>query len=432
MRTNLTPEQCSDPRLAAVEGNLRACVHCGICTATCPTYLLTGDERDGPRGRIVMMQRMLEADAVPSPETVRHLDRCLSCLGCRTACPSSVDYARLIDTARVHIHTHYRRPWYQRAQRFLIANVMTRPRRMGIAVALAQIFAPLSTRLPGRWGVMARKACAMQKAHIQRGKGTDTTDAKPKPRIGLMPGCVQQSLAPEIDEAAGRVLRRRDMDLVPLAGAGCCGALPYHLGQLEDAKAWGRRAIAAFESMDHVEAVTITATGCAAHLADYAHLFADEPGYRERAKNFAAKVRDFAELAVPRPAEARKGSRLALHIPCSQQHGLRRATSETALIAAGFAIAAIPDGHLCCGSAGSYALLEPEMADALRRNKLDAIAGLRADAVASANIGCLVHLAGPDAPPLVHPAELIDWAEGGPCPRAIRDRKVAVATQRTG
>ena len=414
MRTDLKSHQLSDPHLAAVERNLRACVHCGICTATCPTYLLTGDERDGPRGRIVMMQRMLEDGGEPSAETVHHVDRCLSCLGCRTACPSSVDYRRLVDHARAHIEETYQRPLYDRALRAGIALVMARPELVKLGLGLARIFAPIATRLPGSLGAMAKKAIRTPRTeeedplHIGAGR-----------RVALMPGCVQQALAPSIDRAAARVLERRGIALSNLKGAGCCGALAHHLGRREEAKRWARRNIVAFEKASGAEAILVTATGCAAHLVDYPELFCDEPDWRARAEAFAAKVKDFSELATPRTGGTPHALRIAHHVPCSLQHGLRRGDQGRALRAAGYKVVEIPESHICCGSAGSYSLLQPGMATALRQRKLDAIATLGVDAIASANIGCLSHLAGDNAPPVVHPAELIDWAEGGPRPATL-------------
>src|SRR5271155_3415663 len=217
MRTELSPDRLADPHIAAVERNLRACVHCGICTATCPTYLLTGDERDGPHGRIVMIQRMLEQDGAPTAETVHHIDRCLSCLGCRTDCPSSVDYARLVVQARAHIHQTYRRPLRERALRAGIAFVMARPKLVKFGMRLARTFAPIATRLPGALGAMAKKA-------VRPAEDTALPHVTGSRRVALMQGCVQQALAPSIDQAAVRVLARRDIAAVPLAGAGCCGA----------------------------------------------------------------------------------------------------------------------------------------------------------------------------------------------------------------
>ncbi|HEX4861015.1 MAG TPA: glycolate oxidase subunit GlcF [Rhizomicrobium sp.] len=412
MRTNFTPSQLTDPHLAEAERSLRTCVHCGICTATCPTYVLLGDERDGPRGRIVMIQHMLEENTAPTPETVRHIDRCLSCLACRTSCPSSVDYARLVDTARVHIQTRYRRPVGDRLMRWLIAKVMTRPGLVRVGLGLA----PLGRILPGRLGVMARLGT---KAKRRAAHAPPPEVATGDRRIALMPGCVQEALAPGIDEAMARVLARRDIALVPLAGAGCCGSLVHHLGRSEEAKAFARRAIQAFEASG-CDGVLITATGCSAHLKDLAHLFADEPAWAPRAASFAAKALDPLELVEARGTAPRR-LRVAWQAPCSLQNGLKLADKGRKLLAdCGYEVADIPEGHLCCGSAGSYSILQPEIADALRTRKLGNIAGLAPDIVATANIGCLHHLAGPGAPPMVHWAELVDWADGGAEPGRLR------------
>jgi glycolate oxidase iron-sulfur subunit len=415
MRTNFSPTQLADPHLADAEKNLRACVHCGICTATCPTYVLLGDERDGPRGRIVMMQNMLESRDAPTPETVHHLDRCLSCLGCRTACPSGVDYPRLIDAARAHVETHYARSWSERALRWLIANVLTHPARARTMLLLAKFSAPLHFLLPARLRVMARKGAAMKIGHAS----SPVEILSGAKRIALMPGCVQKTLAPEIDEAVARLLARRGFSLVPLEGAGCCGSLVHHLGREDDSKKWAMRAIESFERAgDDFEAILITATGCSSHLKDIGHLFAGDAQWQPRAARFAAKVKDFSEITAPRGAENPKRLRVAYHAPCSLQHGLRLSgANETLLTAGGFEVAAILEGHLCCGSAGSYSILQPELADALRTRKLANIATVEPDVIATANIGCLEHLSG--GTPIVHVAELLDWAEGGPKPAAL-------------
>ena len=418
MRTHFTPLQLGDPHLAQVEANLRACVHCGICTATCPTYVLTGDERDGPRGRIVMMQAMLERGGAPTAETVHHIDRCLSCLGCRTACPSSVDYARLVDAARAHIETHYRRPLADRLLRAFVANVATHPARMRVGLALARAFAPLAWTMPGRFGHLARMGRAAKVAKRRR----LTVRGEYKSRVALMPGCAQAALAPNIDEAVTRVLARRGVEAVPLAGAGCCGALSFHLGRSDEAKRWAKRAIESFERADArrgFDAVLIGATGCAAHLKDYANLFVDEPEWRMRAARFAARVRDFSELAEPKQASPPQRLRVAYHAACSLQHGMKIAGAGEALVAAaGHEALTVPEGHLCCGAAGSYAILQPELSGQLRARKAGNIATLEADVVVSGNIGCIVHLSGPEAPPVLHLAELLDWSEGGPSPAA--------------
>ncbi len=417
MRTNFSAEQLAHRDLAAAEENLRACVHCGICTATCPTYLVLGDERDGPRGRIVLMQNMLEEGGAPTAETVRHIDRCLSCLGCRTACPSGVDYARLIDAARVHIATNHVRPWRERALLTLVARVLTRPRWTRVGVSLAQLLAPIAKRLPGRLGAAARLALRAQPCPAN----AVTPHSDQPRRVALMPGCVQQVLAPSIDSAAARVLERRGIGAEALVGAGCCGALAHHLGRKADAQRWAKRMITACEKTgDAFEAVVSTASGCTSHLRDYGHLFPDDSGWRNRAEAFAAKVRDFTELATPGPAAHERRPRCVWHPPCSLTHGLRLAGApEAALGAAGFEVTTVPESHICCGSAGSYSLLQPEIAGALRARKLDHARPLLPDVIVSCNIGCITHLSGADAPPVIHLAEAIDWAEGGPVPAAL-------------
>ncbi|MEI9997005.1 MAG: glycolate oxidase subunit GlcF [Rhizomicrobium sp.] len=420
MRTAFTPTQLTDPHLVEAEKNLRACVHCGICTATCPTYVLLGDERDGPRGRIVLMQNMLEKGGAPDSETVLHVDRCLSCLACRTACPSGVDYARLVDEARSHIQTHYRRPLGDKLLRWLIATVLPRPALVRFGLFAARLMGPLAALLPGRLRVMVQKGAA---APLQGPLSPPRAILPNAKRIALMPGCAQAALAPEIDAAAARVLARRGYELVPLEGAGCCGALLHHLGRSEDAKNWARRAIEAFErggGAETFDGVLITATGCSSHLKDLTPLFLDDPLWLPRARAFAATCRDFLDLATAGPPAAPRHLRVAWHAACSLQNGLKLAgKAEALLAAAGFEVAAIPEGHLCCGSAGSYAILQPQIAQALRARKLANIAPLGADIVASSNIGCLNHLAGPGVPPLVHLAELLDWSEGGPLPVAL-------------
>lgn len=433
MRTNFSAAQLAAPQIADAEKSLRACMHCGICTATCPTYVLLGDERDSPRGRIVMMQRMLEDGGTPSAETVLHVDRCLSCLACRTACPSSVDYARLVDSARVHIEEHYRRPTSDKLLRWLIATVMTRPALVSLSLLAARIFAPVARKLPGRLKTMAQTGLAIDRSSLPRVPANPAAGAK---RIALMPGCVQAAIAPEIDAAAARVLARRGFALVPLEGAGCCGSLAHHLGRERDAKAWGRRAIEAFEranEADAFEAVTITATGCGAHLKDIAQLFKGDPEWEPRARAFAAKFRDFSELASPRQSWPPQQLRVAYHAACSAQNGLSlQGRPELLLKAAGFEVLAVPEGHLCCGAGGAYSILQPEIAGQLRARKLGNIASLEPDVIATGNVGCLNHLSGFDAPPIVHYAELLDWVEGGVKPKALLRRAPMAQVAATG
>ena len=428
MRTNFGSEQLSDPHLLEAERALRTCVHCGFCTAACPTYVLLGDERDSPRGRIMLMQQMLEGGAAPNAETVLHLDRCLSCLGCRSACPSGVDYAALIDQSRVHIEKTYRRPLRERLFRNFILFVLTHPALFAFMSAFARIFATFAKHLPNRIGAMSRKAqrrnhsmsfpAGLLSERRRAGGAPGDRGRMVGRRILLLPGCVQRALAPEIDAAATRVLTRQGKRVESLRETGCCGALAFHLGKAVVAKQQARAIIGACEAAEkrgRVDEVLISASGCAAFLKDYGQLFAGEPEWQTRAKKIASKARDFVELAAPaksRSAEAASAPVIAYHPPCSLQHGQRiSGRGEALLRAAGFRLAAIPDAHLCCGSAGSYSLLQPEIAERLRQKKLADIRSTGAAAIVSDNIGCLSHLAG-DLP-AIHIAELLDRFQTG-------------------
>lgn len=411
MRANFTAEQIADPQLGPAAQAVRSCVHCGICTATCPTYVMLGDERDSPRGRIVMMQKMLEDGGAPSRETVHHIDRCLSCLNCKTACPSSVDYRRLVDQARAHIQDHYRRPLGDRLLRWMIAQVMTRPRFLRIALLLAKLGAPVAKHLPGRLGAMVAIG-----ARAKLSGPEPYVFPKPdviKQRIAIMPGCAQAALAPQIDAAVARVLARRGIELVPLEGAGCCGALPHHMGRDADARAFAKRAITAWEQ-GRYDGVLITATGCSSQLKDYVHQFAGDPVWEARAQKFAASARDFAELCTPLTSQPPHALRVAYHPACSLQNSLKlNGVSEALLRAAGFTLTPFLEAHLCCGSAGTYSILQPELAGDLRQRKLDHIQAAQPDVIVSGNIGCLQHLAAGAglAQPILHIAELLDYAE---------------------
>ena len=413
MRYNFTAEQIADPQVGPAAKAVRSCVHCGICTATCPTYVVLGDERDSPRGRIVLMKEMLEKGGAPSPETVHHIDRCLSCLNCKTACPSSVDYRRLVDQSRAHIQEHYQRPLGDRLLRWTIAQVMTRPKLVRIGLLLSKLGAPFAKLLPGRLGAMATIGAA---AHPHGPEPHNfPTPAVVKQRIAIMPGCAQAALAPQIDGAVGRVLARRGIQLVAMEGAGCCGALPHHMGREEDSKAWAKRAIEAWERGAY-DGVLITATGCSAQLKDYAHQFAGDPVWEPRAAKFAAASRDFADLCTPLAATPPQALRVAYHPACTLQNSLKlNGVGEELLAAAGFIVTPFGEAHLCCGSAGTYSILQPELSGKLRQRKLGNILASDPDVIVSGNIGCLQHLAAGEGltQPILHIAELLDYAESG-------------------
>lgn len=419
MRTDFPAERLQLPNIARVERNLRACVHCGICTASCPTYLLTGDERDSPRGRIILIKEMLETGAPPGDETVHHLDRCLSCLSCRSACPSNVDYRQLIDEARIHINKTFRRkPGEQLLRRFIL-ETLSRPALFRSGAQLARLLRPIARTLPGRLGqIVAKGARALpprQKLSVPE---------QVQREVALLPGCVQAAMAPNIDAAAARVLSRRGIRLVQLEDAGCCGALAHHLGEARAAHGWARSVLDAFDAAGGVQrfdGVLMTASGCAAHLGEYADLFdADDPLFA-RAQTFSRALADLTQLVSPRAVVTPKVLRVAMHRPCSLIHGLRRRQGGAILLAAaGHEVVEIAEADICCGSAGSYSLLQPELSGQLRARKRAHIARTGAQVVVSSNIGCIDQLADPDGPAVLHWIELLDWSEGGPMPDALR------------
>jgi glycolate oxidase iron-sulfur subunit len=432
MQTDFSLAQLADPDIAASEKILRACVHCGFCTATCPTYVLLGDELDSPRGRLYLIKNMLEEGGpngakTIGAETVKHIDRCLSCLGCMTTCPSGVNYMHLVDHGRRHIEAHYRRPWPERLLRRLLGLVLTRPALLRAALQGARLAKPFAGLMPKR----LRPLVALAPRAVPAASAMDRPQIFPaegerRMRVALLPGCAQQVLAPEINEATIRLLTRHGCEVVVAPGSGCCGALVHHLGDEAAALAFARANIAAWESLripDELDAIVVNASGCGTMLKDYGFLLRTDPHDAEKAARISALARDITELMAelglllsgPIPP-----LRVAYHSACSLQHGqgVDRAP-RSLLAAAGFEVAEVPEGHLCCGSAGTYNLLQPELAAALRERKLANIALTGADLVAAGNIGCITQLAG-DAPlPVVHTALLLDWATGGPMPRGL-------------
>ena len=434
MRTEFTLAQLADPDIAASNKILRACVHCGFCTATCPTYVLLGDELDSPRGRIYLIKNMLEGSEPVGAESVKHIDRCLSCLACMTTCPSGVNYMHLVDHGRRHIEQHYRRPWTERLLRRTLGRVLTQPPLMRIALQAARLAKPFAALLPPRLRPMVELAPSA----IPAPSPSDRPQVFPaegarRMRVALLPGCAQQVLAPEINEATIRLLTRHGAEVVVAAGSGCCGALLHHLGDEQPALALTRANIDAWERVREaaggLDAVVANASGCGTMLKDYGFLLRTDPAYAEKAARIAALSRDVseivAELGLENPSNVPR-LRVAYHSACSLQHGQKIDREPKALLAAaGFDVVDVPEGHLCCGSAGTYNLLQPELAAALRERKLANIALTRADIVAAGNIGCVTQLAS-DAPlPVVHTVELLDWATGGPMPKALTRRASA-------
>lgn len=422
MRTRFSPSQLDDPMLAAAERELRKCVHCGICTATCPTYTLLGDELDGPRGRIQLIQGMLESDAAPSATVVKHIDRCLSCLACVSACPSGVDYPRLIDEARAHIEDTYRRPWHEAFTRRLLGFVLPRRRLLRVALSAGRAAESFSALMPRALRSMIKAAGKLPAAERRRELAKSyAAQGSPRLRVALHAGCVQEVIAPVITASAVRVLTRFGAEVVMVEGAGCCGALNHHLGQTD---AFEARASELVEDIakqgSTLDAVVTTTSGCGAVMRDYGFLLRNED-----AKAVASRVRDIGDVLFDLPLERRGDAprlRVAYHAPCSLTHGMRSGGGVPQLLTKlGFSVV-VPSDTNCCGSAGVYNVLQPEIAGVLQERKAAALSALKADVIVTGNIGCLTQIASAVGVPVIHVVELVDWATGGPMPQALQRR----------
>lgn len=425
MQTSFTLAQLADSDTKEANKILRTCVHCGFCNATCPTYALLGDELDGPRGRIYLIKDMLENDRKPTERVVRHIDRCLSCLACMTTCPSGVNYMHLVDQARHRIEAQYRRPMVERVLRGFLATILPRPALFRLALTGASLARPLRSLLPGRLKAMLDLAPAQvpPPSSLYRARFFPAEGAR-KRRVALLTVCAQQVLAPRIDEATVRLLTRHGCEVVIAPGAGCCGSLTHHMGR--DSRAMMKANIDAWiGEIDRggLDAVVINVSGCGVTVKDYGYTFRDDPAYAEKAARISGLAKDvsefIAELGLAAPSQA-TGQRVAYHAACSLQHGQRILVEPKALLAqAGFTVLEVPEGHLCCGSAGTYNMLQPELAASLRARKLRNIESVAPDIIAAGNIGCITQIAGASALPVVHTVELLDWATGGPRPAAL-------------
>jgi glycolate oxidase iron-sulfur subunit len=426
MQTNFTPAQLRDPRISEANAILQTCVHYGFCTNTCPTYVLTRDENESPRGRIDLIRAMLEKVGSPDPNTVRHLDSCLSCLSCMTTCAVKVDYVHLIDRARAHIESNFRRPLAERVVRALLARVLPHPRVFGAAMTLGRLARPLRALLPRRWRTMLEMipphvAPDVLAPQVFRAEGAG------RKRVALLAGCAQQALNSDINAATIRLLRRHGCEVVIAAGSGCCGSLNLHMGREKEARAFARRNIRAWEKVREggLDALIINASGCGTTVKDYGHLFTCEPGMVRQAVEIAALARDVCEFlwafGLCKASAGVPAYRVAYHDPCSMQHVQKVVEQPRALLrAAGFEVVDVPERHFCCGSAGTYNLLQPEMAKALGERKAAHIRSSDPDIVATGNIGCMTQLSHYLGRPIVHTVELVDWATGGPKPPALQ------------
>jgi len=424
MQTSFTPAQLADPEMASSEAVIRKCVHCGFCLATCPTYVLLGDELDSPRGRIYLMKEMLEHEAEPTAEVVKHIDRCLSCLSCMTTCPSGVDYGRLVDHARAYIEDRYRRPWRERMLRGLLARVLPHPGRFRLALALARLARPARPLFgSGPLGAMLElaPARAAPEPRIER-QGPPS----PKGRIALLQGCAEPVLRPEVREATVRLLHRAGYEVVFAPGERCCGALVHHMGRKDEGLEAARCNVDAWTGEIEgggLEAIVVTASGCGATIKDYGFMLRGDPAYAAKAARVSALARDVSELlsAVDLPPMAAPSPLVvAYHPACSLQHGQRVTEAPRRLLeAAGFTVRTPADAHLCCGSAGTYNLLQPQIAGQLGERKVETLERLAPDVIATGNIGCAVQIGVRTTTPVVHVVELLNWASGGPEPPAL-------------
>ncbi len=438
MQTLFTEEQLEDSEMAVSEKILRTCVHCGFCTATCPTYLLEGDELDSPRGRIYLIKEMFEQGKPASAEIVKHIDRCLSCLSCMTTCPSGVNYMHLVDHARAHIEETFRRPLGDRAIRAMLAGILPYPRRFALALSAAAILKPLAARLlpqlasrestktPTPFDRLAAMAELAPRAVAWRERGTARVFAaqgEKRGRVALLTGCAQPVLNPATNAAAIRLLTRNGIEVVLVEGEGCCGALVHHMGRKDQALRFARANVDAWSKAaadGSLDAILITASGCGTTIKDYGFMLRDDTAYAKKAAKISRLAKDISEYLAgldlpvpPRPS----GMTVAYHAACSLQHGQQITDLPKHLLrVAGFRVRDVPEGHICCGSAGTYNIMQPFFARRLRQRKLANIEMLRPDIIATGNIGCMTQLAGGTDLPVVHTVELIDWAMGGPKP----------------
>lgn len=408
MQTHFTEEDLKKPHIREADRVLRTCVHCGFCNATCPTYQLLGDERDGPRGRIYLMKEMLEApegaDKV-TEETRLHLDRCLTCRNCETTCPSGVEYHKLLDIGRAEIERRVPRKPAERAQRYVLRKMLVEPKRFQALLKLGQTFRPL---VPG---ALKEK---LPPAPVDAGQRPD--GRQHARQMLILEGCVQPGLSPNTNAATARVLDRLGIGLTPVAEAGCCGAVDFHLNAQEDGRARARANIDAW--WPHLEAgaeaIVQTASGCGAFVKEYVDILKDDPAYAEKAARVSELAKDLVEVLRDEALddlEVKQGRRLAFHCPCTLQHAQKLGGAvEGVLTRLGFSLTPVADAHLCCGSAGTYSITQPELATQLRDNKLDNLEAGNPEVIVTANIGCQTHLNGANRTPVRHWIEIVDEA----------------------
>ena len=436
MKTEFSLAQLADPDIAVADKILRACVQCGFCTATGPTSVLLGDELDSPRGRIYLIKEMLEKDRPPTAEVVKHIDRCLSCLACMTTCPSGVHYMHLVDQARVRIERDYSRPLLERALRAVLALVLPRPKLFRASMVMARLARPFATLLPAPNSatptllrrIKAMLALAPNSLPPPGPAGGSVFPAKGerRGRVALLQGCAQQVLAPRINQAAINLLTRHGVEVVLVKDEQCCGALTHHLGQDADALARARANITVWKKeleQGGLDAILITASGCGTVIKDYGFMLREDRDYAASGAQISALAKDITEYLASlelAPSRQKGDVTVAYHSACSLQHGQKITGLPKELLSKnGFVVKDVPESHLCCGSAGTYNILQPDIASRLRDRKVANIATVKPDMIAAGNIGCMVQIASGTSVPVVHTIELLDWATGGPKPGSL-------------
>ena len=426
MQTNFSQEQLKDPGIARANQILRSCVHCGFCTATCPTYQVLGDELDSPRGRIYLIKEMLESGRPADARTVKHIDRCLSCLACMTTCPSGVHYMHLIDHARAHVEKTYRRPLGDRALRWLLSRIIPYPGRFRLAMLGAKMARPFARFLPDP---RLRAMVAMAPKQVPPVSRNDDPQVFPaigqrRMRVALLTGCAQKALNTDINDATIRVLRRFGCEVVVARGMGCCGALTHHMGRVDESHHQAAANINAWMAEKRgggLDAIVINTSGCGTTVKDYGHMFRTEPLAPDAAE-VSRLTMDISELLakLDLPVAPPRGMRVAYHAACSLQHGQQVKTApKDVLKRLGFEVVEPTDSHLCCGSAGTYNLMQPEISSELKRRKVATLEAKAPEVIAAGNIGCMMQIGSGTTVPIVHTVELVDWATGGPRPRAL-------------
>ncbi|MBN9235666.1 MULTISPECIES: glycolate oxidase subunit GlcF [Phyllobacteriaceae] len=437
MQTHFSPAQLADPHVAESEKILRKCVHCGFCTATCPTYVTLGNELDSPRGRIYLIKDMLENGRPADKEIVTHVDRCLSCLACMTTCPSGVNYMHLVDHARAHIEKTYRRPLAERLIRSMLAFVLPHPARFRFALKLAKFGRPFAglfenSKALKPLAAMLKLAPASVPTPLARPGARKVPTSEKRGRVALLAGCAQQVLEPGINEATVSLLNRLGVETVTPKGEGCCGSLVHHMGHEEAALASARQNIDAWTREiegEGLDAIVVTASGCGTTIKDYGFMLRLDPAYAEKAARVSALAKDVTEylamLDLPEPTR-KPGTVVAYHSACSMQHGQKITRQPKDLLTrAGFVVKEPREGHLCCGSAGTYNILQPEISARLLERKVKNIAATGAEVVATGNIGCIAQIGSAAKLPVVHTVKLLDWAYGGEKPAELRRGKAA-------